>query len=227
MKFHWLKHNNSPRLLLFFNGWGMDQHPVRFLASDARHDVLMFYDYRNFAIEPGLTSEIGQYQDKVVIAWSMGVWAYAQINAQYFNNIQHAIALNGTCRAIHESDGIPPAVYQMTVEQFSESGRTKFFKRLCGSGSLFKRFQPYQPQRALQEQHEELLAIQQLAVTSETGNVPYDVALIGTHDKIIPTKNQRNFWQGRIPYTLIDAPHFPFFLWNSWKEVIRYATKHQ
>jgi biotin synthesis protein BioG len=113
------------------------------------------------------------------------------------------------------------------VEQFSESGRTKFFKRLCGSSSLFKRFQTYQPQCALQEQYEELLAIQQLAAASQGENVPYDVALIGTHDKVIPTKNQQNFWRGRIPYTLIDTPHFPFFLWNSWKEVIDYATKHR
>ena len=45
MKYKWLnKEVNNSKLILFFNGWGMDDNVVKHLDVED-YDVLMFYDY--------------------------------------------------------------------------------------------------------------------------------------------------------------------------------------
>lgn len=226
MKFHWIHQNKNPHLIIFFNGWGMDQYPVESLQRHPDDDILMFYDYRNLDMETSLLLRLHDYNDLSVIAWSMGVWAYAQLQDRFSDQIRCAVALNGTCQPIHEKHGIPPQVYQATLDHFSEKGRNKFFKRMCVSQEVFTRFQRYQPQRMLSEQQEELAAIQYFTLTQPYPEPCYDYALIAREDRIIPTQHQCDFWNGNNPYTLIDAPHFPFFLWKSWRAILDHATEH-
>ena len=40
MKKLWINKRNAPELLLFFNGWGMDEKPFKHLAIDDDLDVL-------------------------------------------------------------------------------------------------------------------------------------------------------------------------------------------
>ena len=34
MEYKWLSQKNNNKLIIFFNGWGMDEFPVKHLASD-------------------------------------------------------------------------------------------------------------------------------------------------------------------------------------------------
>ncbi len=236
MKCHWIQQRHKPALLLFFNGWGMDQHPVQHLQADTGHDVLMFYDYRDLELDESVLAVVNAYAELSVIAWSMGVWAYAQVYKKFSPNIRYTIAINGSCRPIHETYGISPSVYQATIDHFSQQGKQKFFKRMCVSRDCFAQFQACRPQRALAEQHEELIAIQQQSTTQESRTqesrtqepfVPYfSRALIARQDRIIPGDSQRHYWEGTTEYTYIDAPHFPFFLWKSWSAILDYATEN-
>ena len=46
MKYKWLNNGQNDEVIVFFNGWGMDEAVVRHLLFDA-YDVIMFYDYNN------------------------------------------------------------------------------------------------------------------------------------------------------------------------------------
>ena len=45
MEYKWLNRKNNSKLIVFFNGWGMDENIVAHLEFD-EYDVLMFYDYK-------------------------------------------------------------------------------------------------------------------------------------------------------------------------------------
>lgn len=226
MKWHWIQQQHKPGLILFFNGWGMDQHPLQHLQADTGNDVLMLYDYRNLELDENVFSAVNAYPELSVIAWSMGVWAYARVHEQLSPRIRRAIAINGSCRPVHEAYGISPSVYQTTIDRFSEQGKQKFFKRMCVSRDTFTQFQACRPQRALHDQHEELIAIQQQSTTQEPFAPYFTRALIARQDRIIPGGSQRRYWEGTTEYTYIDAPHFPFFLWKSWSAILDYATEN-
>jgi biotin synthesis protein BioG len=225
MKCLWIARNNCPCLFVFFNGWGMDRQIIRFLTHDSSYDILMLYDYRNLHVDKTCSDLLSRYQDINVIAWSMGVWAYAQTADRIVGSVRQAIALNGTLLPVHDTYGIPPSVYQTTIENFSASGRKKFFRRMCGSNEVLQQFYSYHPRRSLSDQREELIAIQKMIDGPPETPGSYTCALVGRRDRIFPTQHQINFWQDRRRYILIDAPHFPFFLWNNWKEILEYATE--
>ena len=226
MKCHWIQQQHTPGLILFFNGWGMDQHPVRHLHADTANDVLMLNDYRDLDLDENVVAAMDSYSELSVIAWSMGVWAYSLVYSQLPQKIRRAIAINGSCRPIHETYGISPDVYQATIDHFSEQGKQKFLKRMCGSRDTFAQFQSCRPQRALCEQEAELIAIQQHSNLQPAVVSYFNYALIARQDRIVPSDSQRRYWEGRTAYTYIDAPHFPFFLWKSWSAILDYATEN-
>ncbi len=227
MIYHWIQREHNPNLLIVFNGWGMDHHPFRELRCDPDDDVLMFYDYRDLSIGEHVAEQCRHYDRLDVIAWSMGVWVYACLHDGFALRASRAVALNGTCRPIHEHHGISPQIYQATVAHFSRQSREKFFKRMCVSSDVFRHFQQSQPQRVLAGQKEELISIQQAAAQRQPAASCYTHALIGKKDKIIPAQHQQHFWeQHDAPYTCIDAPHFPFFSWKSWRAILHNATNH-
>ena len=50
MQYKWLNKQENKNLIVFFNGWGMDEKVVQHLKF-CDFDVLTFYDYRTFEIE--------------------------------------------------------------------------------------------------------------------------------------------------------------------------------
>ena len=49
MKYKWLNLKNNQKLIIFFNGWGMDEGVVKHLDCEG-YDILMFYNYNDFTI---------------------------------------------------------------------------------------------------------------------------------------------------------------------------------
>jgi hypothetical protein len=47
----------------------------------------------------------------------------------------------------------------------------------------------------------------------------YDDVIISRNDLIIPTRNQRAFWQDRRVIE-IDGCHYPFSRWHRWSDII-------
>ena len=71
MRYKWLNHKDNHKLIVFFNGWGMDECVVKHLECED-YNVLMFYDYNTLDVDFDF-SILNIYPEKNLIAWSMGV----------------------------------------------------------------------------------------------------------------------------------------------------------
>ena len=67
MKAYWQNKKNNDKLIVFFNGWAMDENAIRHLEC-GNFDVLIIYDYRDIS-----SFDFESYKEKYLIAWSMGV----------------------------------------------------------------------------------------------------------------------------------------------------------
>ncbi len=219
----WIQRKGHDRLLLFFNGWGMDGGIAEYLQSntpaDFRYDVLLCYDYRSLLMPQDVLETIASYGERILVAWSLGVWAAQKAG---LSGIGRALAINGTLNPISSEEGISPAIFSQTLGNYNEENRTRFIRRMCGSSSLFHRFMAVSPERNALDQKEELASIQQ-HVEEDTLQQPsswsYTHALIGGRDMIFSPKAQKFAWRD-LEYSISeDMPHFPFFSSTSWPEV--------
>jgi hypothetical protein len=49
----------------------------------------------------------------------------------------------------------------------------------------------------------------------------YDLAIIGINDRIIPSNRQKKYYKKNlVQIRELDAPHYPFKVLNSWKDII-------
>lgn len=222
MKHFWLNKADNQKLIIFFAGWSMDEAPFLQLKS-TNHDVLMFFDYSELNVDETLLNECNSYSEINIIAWSMGIWA-AGFLFDKFKNAKHSIAVNGTLLPEHDEFGIPKNIFQGTIDNFTPENRPKFYKRMFSSRNDFEKFLEVQPRRSVESQKNELIQLQTLVRNSDISDLScFGGAIVGKADKIIPAKNQLRFWEGQLTPTIIDSGHFPFFMWESWEEVLSHA----
>lgn len=225
MKSAWIRREGADELLLFFNGWGMDQRIAEHLLSDSLSvelspDILACHDYRSLRPEPGFIEQVNHYSHITVVAWSFGVWVAQQIELP---PIDRALAVNGTLCPIDKMEGIPPDVFDATLATYSEESRNRFNRRMCGGGEAHALFCSISPQRDVSGQHEELWQLKDHVSASRSKSTPawnYNLAIIGGRDLVFPAQQQYHAWRG-LPQTIIaDMPHFPFFHFRSFQELL-------
>lgn len=205
MKYKWLNQKNNPKIILFFNGWGMDENVVKHLDCED-YDVLMFYDYNT--LETDFDWDLlNIYSEKNLIAWSMGV----MVGGKYLDKLgalKQTVAINGTLKPIDENYGIHPKIYDLTIKGFNEKGRKRFID------SMFNKTIDINCNREIDEQHSELIALKNYQANEA---FEYNKVLISDNDKIIPTKSQVAFW-GIEPN--LKGGHCPFFQFKKWSELL-------
>ncbi len=213
MKRLWINKRNNNELLLFFNGWGMDEKPFKHLAVDNDLDILMFYDYTTLED----VTEFDDYKIVHLAAWSLGVFAAAEVLAG--KEFVTAVAINGTLNPIDEGEGIAPAIFQGTIDSWSEAARVKFNRRMCGLHS--KHFNANAPGRSIESQKSELTALQERITNKPAPENIFKQAIISANDKIFTMHAQETYWQNvRIPIRIFDEPHYFFPELKSWKEIL-------
>jgi biotin synthesis protein BioG len=221
MKTHWVRRDGGTGLILFLNGWGMDGGTVR-LEPPSGWDLVTFFDYRDLEVDEAARHLPGEYATVVLVAWSMGVWAAGGF-AHLAGKIAGAVAVNGTRRPIDDGEGIPRRLYEETVRNFSEASRQSFTRRMCGGGPAAERFNEGKPQRELEDQRQELEAIRRHQNAGlPTAPYPFDAALIGSRDRIVPPLHQRRHWKSVRQVLLPGMPHFPFFHLG-WEALLEHA----
>jgi biotin synthesis protein BioG len=225
MKTAWLRKEGAEELLLFFNGWGMDRRIGEYLLGESLAegfdaDVLLCYDYSTLVPEPDVMREVSRYCRITILAWSFGVWVAQHIELP---PIERAIAINGTLHPVNAEKGINHQVFQATLATYSEKSRSRFNRRMCGTGEVLDLFSGMSPDRAAADQREELERLQEhFLIQDSTGSAPwrYDHVIIGGRDLVFPAEQQYHAWRG-IPQTVIaDMPHFPFFHFRNLQEVL-------
>ena len=203
MKYKWLNDKGNSELIVFFNGWGMDESIVKHL-NPRNNDILMFYDYNSLITDFDFNM-LDKYSQKYLISWSMGVMIATLFDIKY----DKKIAINGTLKPISNDYGIPERIYELTLKGLSEEGVKKFLNNMF--------FEPHtepEVKRSFENQKGELEA---LKTYKSNYNFKYDKVIISKHDKIIPAKNQQAFW-GISPN--IESGHAPFGLFESWEELL-------
>ncbi len=214
MNHKYLNKKNNDKIIIFFNGWGMDENVVEHLeVSD--FDVVMFYDYCNLDIQNNIFEEINDYNEKYLIAWSMGV-GVSSIFCDNIENITRKIAINGTLKPIDNDFGIPEKIYDMTANNFNEVTLKKFVQKMFINGNVPKAL-AFQCDVA--QKKDELVALKNYKTNI---NCHFDKAIISANDRIFSPKNQLNFWESQIGVDLckIETGHCPFFEYTSWKELL-------
>ena len=208
MQYKWLNKKDNKNLIVFFNGWGMDEKVVEHL-SFTDYDVLTFSDYRTFEID---NFDFSNYENKVLIAWSMGVYVCCYFYEQ-FKNFDKFIAINGTQKPIDENYGIPPMIYNLTVDNFNELSCSKFMKKISTTTDL-KEYSS----RSLDELKQELISIRNLKVEKL---FEFDKAILSTKDRIFPFKNMHNYWtEQQVEIIEVEKAHYIFDSYLNWSDLV-------
>lgn len=216
MKSKFLHKNNSSNLILFFNGWGMDESIVSHLEAGA-YDVCVFQHYDS---DFEVNVDFEAYDNIYLIAFSMGVWSASKALQALDVKLDHKIAISGTCKPIDDEHGIPKAIFKGTIDHFSERNKHKFDRRMMDSKEDFETFKALANERRLEDQLEELELIYKMALENEV-EFTFDKAIVGERDLIFPTKNQLQFWNNKAEIQTIESAHFPFFKFKSWSDLVQ------
>lgn len=206
------KENNGEAdrsLLLFFSGWGMDEHPfTEYLPVD--RDCMVCYDYRSLAFDDSLPALYGRIR---VVAWSMGVWAASRILSGRRLPVTESIAVNGTPWPVDDERGIARAIFRGTLAGLNENTLQKFRRRMCGSKEALRHFMEHAPLRTVEDLREELEQIGKLSSGSDPSSFEWDKVYIGLYDKIFLPASQRKAWEGKNT-VMAECEHYPSTLWN-------------
>ncbi|MBN1595812.1 DUF452 family protein [candidate division FCPU426 bacterium] len=220
MKGQWLMRQNNQRLLLFFNGWGMDAEPFYFLSGAA--DVFMLYDYRTLLLpfDPG--PFFSPYRDICILAWSLGVWVSQWCKTALAVHPAWSVAINGTLQPIHPRHGIAPDIFNATLSHFSAQTLDRFYANMFHDRKDALRFLSQPPARDLPGQQDELRTLQRLieGESLSPGAWDFDLAVIGQHDVIMPAKHQLRFWKKQAACRIMACGHYPFYQWRTWEDLL-------
>lgn len=203
MKYKWLNKTNTNKLIIFFNGWGMDEKIVSHLDCED-YNVIVFYDYNNL----DTNIDLSEYKEKYLIAWSMGVMIATLFD---FGALTSATAICGTPFAIDDNNGIPQRIYNLTIKGFSENSSKKFMERMFTEKPEMETFSNRTFDSKLSE-------LKQMLNYTPNPEFIYSKVLVGSDDKIIPTKNQINYWGEKAK--IINSGHCPFMLYSKWTELL-------
>jgi len=211
MQHFWLNKNENKKLIVFFNGWAMNETPVKHLNCED-FDVLVLYDYRNLNFNLS-QFDFSQYQEKHLICWSMGVYVSCLFKDE-LENFDKKIAINGTTKIIDNNFGIPEKIYKVTVKFLNEDSCDKFIKNMFDNGKLNPNITIT---KTLEELKEELISIQNIELDKELN---FDYAFISNNDRVVPTKNQINFWENKTQIKHIQSTHCPFEIFEKWSDLL-------
>lgn len=160
--------------------------------------------------------------------------------------IKKTVAINGTLCPISNIWGIQQDVFDNMIVNLETDVKNKctcetsnhlhqFNLKTCGQQTVYEQYKTIAPQRGLEDILNELKSIRDHFVFNNT--IFWSKTIIANQDIIIPAKNQIRFWSeyklgvdwpNKRNFNLhdfsieyIDAPHYPFFQWKKWDEIIR------
>lgn len=214
---HWIHKNGHSRVLLFFNGWGMDERMAGVLPAPKEADMLCLSSYHQGTAD--LAKTLAQYTTIDVVAWSMGVWAAPGALSAITHKLRHCVALNGTCQPIDDELGIPSDIFAGTLRLFSPAVRDRFLRRMAGGNKGYTQMKPLLPTRSWEDQHNELAWWQQHAHLP-VPQLPWTQAWCGTRDTVFPISAQLRFWQD-TPTVVLPVYHFPFGAFDHWDNLLQ------
>lgn len=216
MNLQWINKDQNEACILFFNGWGMDEHVIHHIDHTG-FDVCMISNY--LRLNPFFEDMTG-YRKVYVIAWSMGVWAAEHILSQSQLQIYQSIAICGTSNPINDQYGIPEDIFELTLESWNEANRTKFYRKMMGGEKILNEYRHFLSKRTVKDQKDELKSIYVRHWNNSECLIAWDLAVVAKNDLIFRPGNQLNWWQGKTRIVETSQPHFPFLELKKWDQLL-------
>lgn len=216
MQFHWLNKQNNKDLIVFFAGWSFDEKPFKFLdCGDC--DVVIIFDYNSIEL-PKI--DFNNYEKINLIAWSMGVFV-AYLVREELPVFTKKIAINGTVKPVDDDFGIPQKTFLLTLRHARTGLEGKFYQNIFDKNEEFEKYTKTPVERTIENRENELKSLYEKIKNTKIDYTKfYDKTLISANDKIIPTKNQVNFWQNNAEIEMLESGHFPYYNFKSWNEIL-------
>lgn len=193
------------KLILFFNGWGMDKKVVENVVVPDGYEIEVI----NFPYSVNIN--LDRYDEIVPIGWSFGCYYLTKWISSYGNSkINKIIAINGNGEIIGKY-GITPKIFDFTLNTLTPDSLLKFYNNM-GIDENFKN-----PNRSFQEVKKELEFFKENYTPLK--NIFTNI-VIGKNDKIVSGNRQIKYCQEKsIPYTELDMGHYPFDNIRTWSEL--------
>ncbi|HUS86826.1 MAG TPA: pimeloyl-ACP methyl esterase BioG family protein [Bacteroidales bacterium] len=221
MKTHIRRREKNSELIIVFGGWGTDQNAFLPLCTDD-HDLILYYNYS--ADEPLVLADFKSYKHIVLIAWSLGVWA-----AEYFSSSMNfkpdlSIAINGTPVPVDDKYGIPLSILEGTLNNINETGIEKYNFRIFGNKTNYENNLDKVARRSVKSFSDELRWLYNRIMETPDSGYNWTIALTCTEDRVFPYANMIKYWKNRSEtrHLSLPLPHYPFFKWKSFNEMINY-----
>lgn len=199
------------RLILFFNGWGMDESVVENIKSSKDIEIKII----NFPYEiKDLESSI--YDEVIMVGWSFGCyyltkWVLENREKIDFSKVKKIVAINGNGEIIGKY-GITPKIFEFTLSTLTPDSLIKFYQNM----EIDERFTT--PEKEFEDIFEELEYFKNNYIPLE--NI-FDEIIIGKRDKIVPAIRQKKYCEDKnIEYKELEIGHYPFDFIKSWSDLI-------
>lgn len=204
---------NNPanrRLILIFSGWSCDAEPFRDVRPDG-WDVAVVHDYSSLDFDSGF---LHRYTTVRLFAWSLGIVAASAV-LTCRDEINEAVAINGTLYPADDSFGIPSAVYFGTADNLDLRNLTKFRKRMAGDSERFRKYFADAPASGdvIEALRKQLYGLADLSDKIRGARpLPWKRAYVSANDRIFPAGNMKSAWTAAgVEVVEINDAHMPDF----------------
>lgn len=193
------------RLILFFNGWGMNEKVVEGIDIPEGYELKII----NFPYEVNL--ELTKYEKVIAVGWSFGCYYLSKFIKTTDRKFEKVVGINGNGEIIGKY-GITPKIFEFTLVTLTPESLLKFYKNM----EIDRGFK--NPEKDFEMVKEELQYFKDNY--QELDNI-FDEIIIGERDKIVPAMRQKKYCEEKnIGYRVFDTGHYPFNYIKSWSEII-------
>ena len=212
MRYSFYDHG-SKDLIVFFAGWGCDDH--QFTNLHDVKDVLILYDYQDLSLD----FDFSPYAHIDIIAYSAGVFI-ASVMADELPHVRQKVAVCGNPYLFDETLGISQATVQVfreiTLDNYLEFRR----KYMVFTDEEYEKYNRLQSLRTIESCASELEALQQMYVTKKFKiNPVFTKALVAENDLIFKLSAQQKFYQNKLRI-IKNAKHHIFFRFDSFEDML-------
>ena len=207
-------------LIVFFQGWGLTPKHIENIDSKD-FDVFCYYEHQNLMFKEVSQIDFSKYNKKILIAFSLGVYAASLLSDSVFNSFDLKIAINGTEKPVDNKFGIAENIFKATLNNLSVSSLEKFNFRMCASKQCYESFKQIENSRSFSSISDELSFFYRLTCRKDSYKPKnWTKAIVSSNDLIFSAINQKNYWQQQnVEINEIDAPHYFFSKIDSWKNL--------
>lgn len=193
------------KLILFFNGWGMDRGVVEKTELPEGYEIeIINYPYI-------VKNNLEKYDDIILIGWSFGCYYLTKYLFSTGKKFDKIIGINGNGEILGKY-GISPKIFEYTINTLTSESLIKFYKNM----EIDENFS--YPQKSFENIKDELENFKKIYEPLE--NI-FTKIIIGKNDKIVPSSRQKRYCVDKnINYEEIECGHYPFNYIKAWSEII-------